>query len=300
MSRVRDSVNRRLLAAGWELGPRLGRRSSAALATAGGALAARIGGGPVEQLRRNLEVVTGRPAGDALVRAGLSSYARTWLEVLSLPAWPASRVLASVLTDPVGEALLRREHRARGAVVALPHMGNWDLVGAWACLTGLPVTTVAEQLADPEFEAFTRARSDLGMEVISHRDPQVLTRLLRAVEEGRVVCLMADRLMAGRGLDVTWPVPGGGAASVAMPPGPALVARRSGALLIGLACSYEGDRMRMRFSDPVDHVPGRDGLRAMTQQLASFFAAETSRHPQDWHMMQPFFTDPGPVPVDGG
>lgn len=296
---LRDTVNRRLLAAGWELGPRLGRRTSAALAGTGGRLAARLGGGPVDQLRRNLEVATGGPVPEDLVRAGLASYARTWLEVLSLPAWPASRVLGSVLSDPVGEALLRREHRARGAVVALPHMGNWDLVGAWACLTGLPVTTVAEQLADPEFEAFTRARSVLGMEVLSHRDPQVLTRLLRAVGEGRVVCLMADRLMAGRGLDVDWPVPGGGTASVAMPPGPALVARRSGALLLGLACHYDGDRMRLRFSDPVQHRPGRDGLQAMTQQLAGFFAAETSRHPQDWHMLQPFFTDPAPVRADG-
>ncbi|WP_197429883.1 phosphatidylinositol mannoside acyltransferase [Auraticoccus cholistanensis] len=299
MSPLRDAATRRLLAAGWRLGPHLGRRTRRVLTGLGAGAAHRLGGAPVEQLRHNLAVVTGTGPDERLVRDALTSYTRMWLEVLSLPGWSREQVRAAVVTDPVGESLLRREHARRGAVVALPHMANWDLVGAWACSTGLPVTTVAEQLDDPEFAAFTRFREGLGMEVLSHRDPQVLARLLAAVEEGRVVCLMADRLMAGRGLDVRWPLPGG-PRPVAMPPGPALVARRSGALLLGLACSYTGDRMRMRFSRPVEHRPGRDGLTAMTQQLADFFAGEVARHPQDWHVLQPFFGPPGADPSSGG
>ena len=38
-----------------------------------------------------------------------------------------------------------------GAVIALPHSGNWDLAGAWAVHSGMPVTTVAERLADADF-----------------------------------------------------------------------------------------------------------------------------------------------------
>ena len=54
------------------------------------------------------------------------------------------------------------------AIVALPHMANWDLAGAWACLTGMPVTTVAERLR-PEslYNRFVDYRRQLGMDVIA-------------------------------------------------------------------------------------------------------------------------------------
>ncbi len=93
---------------------------------------------------------------------------------------------------------------ATGAVVALPHSGNWDLAGAWACVTRLPVTTVAEALPNGDFESFLRFRERLGMEVLSHRDPGALIKLIGAVRRGRLVCLLADRDLAGRGLPVRW------------------------------------------------------------------------------------------------
>jgi KDO2-lipid IV(A) lauroyltransferase len=56
--------------------------------------------------------------------------------------------------------------------------------------------------------------------------------------------------------------------------------------------------MRIVFSDPIPHRPGRDGLVAMTQDVADFFVATLARQPEDWHMMQRFFpADAGdPVP----
>ena len=88
---------------------------------------------------------------------------------------------------------MRNAYAGAGAVVALPHSGNWDLAGAWACLTGMPVTTVAEQLADAEYAAFVAFREGLGMEVLSHRDPGALAALVDAIHRRRVVCLLADR-----------------------------------------------------------------------------------------------------------
>ena len=38
--------------------------------------------------------------------------------------------------------------------------------------------------------------------------------------------------------------------------------------------------------------PGRDGLVAMTQDTADFFARTIAEQPEDWHMMQPFFSVP--------
>lgn len=283
----RDRLNRSLYGLGWRAGPLLRGRLAWAL-VALGSRAAAAGLAPTEVLQRNQSLVRGRQATPAEVREALASYLRMWTEVLSLPAWSTAEVVGSVVTDPVGEALLRAEFPRRGAVIALPHQGNWDLVGAWACRTGLPVTTVAEELGGAEFAAFTRFRTDLGMEVLSHRDPRALQRLTAAVGEGRVVCLMSDRLLAGSGLQVEWQLPGG-SRPVSLPVGPALVARRTGALLLGLGTHYQGDRLALTFSAPIEHRSGRAGLTAMTQDLADFFSARVSAHPADWHLMQPFF-----------
>ncbi len=55
--------------------------------------------------------------------------------------------------------------------------------------------------------------------------------------------------------------------------------------------------MKIIFGEPIEQRPGRDGLVAMTQQVADFFAERIAERPQDWHVMQPFFhrTDIDPV-----
>lgn len=283
MSTLRDAVLRAVYAAGWRFAARVPPAVVGPLIRLGSAVGLRRGGLHVDQLRDNLSRATGEPADDSLVRAALASYLRAFYEVLALPGWPPNRVVDQVTT--VGEENLRTAFATRGAVVVLPHSGNWDLAGAWACATGMPVTTVAEQLPEAEFRAFVAFRESLGMQVLSHADPSTLAALVRAVGLGRLVCLVADRDLVGTGISVTW-----GKQTVTMPGGPALVARRSGAALIPAVCTFTPAGMRITFGDVVAERPGRDGLRMMTQDVATFFAAQIRRQPEDWHMMQPFFT----------
>ena len=237
---------------------------------------------PVRRLRHNLAVATGQPVDDDLARAAIRSYLRAFHEVLALPHLSTERIAAEVHVHD--EARLRAEYTRRGVVVALPHSGNWDLAGAWACGAGLPVTTVAERLGDAEYEAFVAFRERLGMEVLSHTDTDSLRRLVEAVGRGRVICLIADRDLSQAGVGVSWRgVP------ITMPAGPALVARRSGAALIPAVCRYVGPEMHITLGPVIEAEPGRSGLGAMTQRVADFFAEQIARQPEDWHMLQPFF-----------
>jgi KDO2-lipid IV(A) lauroyltransferase len=254
------------------------------LARAGAYLALRLRPASLQVLRHNLAVASGSPVDEALVRAAVESYLRTFLEAFSLPGWRPDAIVARVTTT--GEHHLRDAFAASGAVVALPHSGNWDLAGAWACLTGMPVTTVAERLASAEFADFLRFREGLGMEVIAHDDPAAISRLSTAAAARRLVCLVADRNLGGAGLPVRW---GRSGVSVRMPAGPAVVARRSGAALVPAVCRFNGDGMHISFGPAIQARPGRSGLTEMTQQVADFFAAQIALRPQDWHMFQPFF-----------
>ena len=280
--RLRNAVLRAVYRGGWRVAAHVPGPVVAAVVGAGARLAVRAAGRHVATLRANLSLATGSPASADLLRAALRSYLRTFWEVLALPGWGTAATVARVRTE--GEERLRAAHGGPGCVVALPHSGNWDLAGAWACATGMPVTTVAERLSDAEFAAFVAFRDRLGMEVHSHRDPGTIAALAAALRRGRLVCLVADRDLDGRGVPVRWR-----GHPVTMPAGPAMVARRAGAALLPAVCRYEGERMVIRFGEPVQPRPGRDGLVAMTQDVANFFATEIAAAPQDWHMLQPFF-----------
>jgi phosphatidylinositol dimannoside acyltransferase len=282
---------------GWRTAHRIPRPLVAGVIAGLARIAVRLSGRHVQTLRHNLALTTGQPVDDRLARAAVRSHLRNVYEMLALPGWSPAEVLARIET--VNEAGMRAAYASTGAVVTLPHSGNWDLAGAYAEFTGMPVTTVAEELPGPEFAAFVAFRERLGMEVLSHRDPAVIGELIAAVRAGRLACLLGDRDLAGRGVPVQW-----AGQQITMPPGPALVARRTGAALVPIVCQFTPRGMRIVFGDPVPHRPGRDGLVAMVQDVADFFVRTIAIQPEDWHMMQPFFpvadparSTPEPKPV---
>ena len=125
------------------------------------------------------------------------------------------------------------------------------------------------------------------MEVLSHRDPAAIAELVGAVRAGRLVCLLADRDLAGHRVPVHL-----AGQPITMPAGPAVVARRAGAALIPAVCQFtRATGWRSSSASRSPPRPGRDGLVAMTQEVADFFARTMAEQPEDWHMMQPFFAD---------
>ena len=281
---LRNTLVRGIYRFGWRVAARLPTRLVAVIISVVSWVAWQRSDTHIRNLRRNLTYATGSPVNDDLLRAAIKSYFRSFYEVLALPAWSATEIRRRI--SVVNEHVLRDAYAGSGAVVALPHSGNWDLAGAWACVTGMPVTTVVEQLPPDEFAAFLAFRERLGMQVLSHRDPEVLTTLMGAIRRGRVVSLVADRDLARTGVPVSWR-----GQPITMPAGPALVARRTGAALLPAVCQFTDDGMAIIIGNPIQPRPGRDGLIAMMQQVADFFADTIAKHPQDWHMMQPFFFD---------
>lgn len=221
-----------------------------------------------------------------LSRAGMRSYLRYWMESFRLPAWSPERVRtgfapkgAHYLTDGLGAG--------KGVILALPHLANWDLAGAWVTTTlGIPFTTVAERLK-PEtlYDRFVAYREDLGMEVLAHGGASAFGTLARRLRDGGLVCLVADRDLSAAGVEVHF-----FGERARMPAGPALLAQQTGAQLLPVTLWYdESPVMQGRVHPPVE-VP-ETGTRTektavMTQALADAFASGIAEHPEDWHMLQ--------------
>ncbi|KQX60962.1 MULTISPECIES: phosphatidylinositol mannoside acyltransferase [unclassified Streptomyces] len=235
-----------------------------------------------------------------LSRAGMRSYLRYWMESFRLPAWSAERITDGFtakdlhyLTDGIASG--------RGVILALPHMANWDLAGAWVT-TALrtPFTTVAERLK-PEtlYDRFVAYREGLGMEVLPHSGGSAFGTLARRLRDGGLVCLVAERDLSASGVEVTF-----FGDTATMPAGPALLAQQTGALLLPVTLWYDDSPvMKGRVHPPVE-VP-ESGTRAektsvMTQSLADAFATGIADHPEDWHMLQRLWlADLEPRPSDG-
>jgi phosphatidylinositol dimannoside acyltransferase len=251
-----------------------------------GALYASRNGGPA-QLRKNLARVIGVAPKDvpgSLMRASLASYARYWREAFRLPTMDLHAVGQELAKTVVGEEHLDAAlAQGRGAVLALPHSGNWDMAGVWLAQTRGTFTTVAERLK-PEslYRRFISYRESLGFEVIplsgGEQPPfQLLSERLR---DNKAVCLMAERDLSRTGVQVNF-----FGEPTRMPAGSAKLAIRTGAALLPVHCWYEGDATRIEIYPPLDCTGGDVGV--ITQALADIFARNIAEYPADWHMLQP-------------
>ena len=247
-------------------------------------------GAGVRRLRANLHRVRPELSTeelDALTHEAVRSYLRYWCESFRLPAWPVDDVVRRTRT--VGEHHLRDAHTAgHGAVVALPHMANWDWAGTWACATGMPLWTVAERLKPEKlYDEFVAYRNTLGMEILPlSGGDAALPRLEGWVRGGGLAALLADRDLSRTSVEVRLC-----GAPARMPRGPAVLARRTGAPLVPATLHYTGEDLTITFHPPVPHVEGDAGLVTMMQGVADAFTTGLREHPQDWHMMQKVFVE---------
>ncbi len=255
-----------------------------------GARYAALGGGP-DQLRKNLARVLGVAPGkvpSALMRASLASYARYWREAFRLPTMNHA-ALGRQLHDSVAgrDYLVDALAAGRGAVLALPHSGNWDMAGVWLVQTHGRLTTVAERLK-PEslYRRFVAYRESLGFEVLplSGGEQPPFELLCERLAENRVVCLMAERDLTPSGVQVDF-----FGEPTRMPAGSAKLAIETGAALLPVHCWFDGDGWGFQVHPPLDCTGGPTTRRvgAITQALAEKFAAGIAAHPADWHMLQP-------------
>jgi phosphatidylinositol dimannoside acyltransferase len=251
-------------------------------------LAARREGPRTQQLRRNLARVVpqaGPRELDELVRGGLRSYARYWMETFRLPTMDQRSIYRQVDEVFVNRSMIDDAlNRGKGLVLALPHTGNWDVSGIWLVDHSGTFTTVAERLK-PEslYQRFVAYRESLGFEILAASDMSAYRTLIERLKQNRVVCLPADRDLSRRGVPVTF-----FGEPTRMPAGPARLAAMTGATLLIVNQFYTEDGWGIGVHSPMT-VGEREEIPTVTQRMADCFAADIAANPVDWHMLQPLW-----------
>jgi phosphatidylinositol dimannoside acyltransferase len=257
-------------------------------------------GPAVQRLEANLRRVIGYDSLDPdeagaqlreLSRATLRSYARYYLEAFRLQIIPPERIVSGMHIKGPGEQTAFDHMKAgRGVMFVLPHMGNFEQAGAWVVLRGAgKFVTIAERLK-PEsvFQAYTKFRESLGMEVVPLTGgPSAFGVVAQRLRAGGLACIVMERDLKDTGVEVDF---FGEKAKFAAT---AALAVHTGAVLMPVATWFEGEHewgAHIYDEVPVPETGDRkEKVQVMTQQLASVFEQAIREHPQDWHMLQRLF-----------
>lgn len=243
-------------------------------------------------MRRHLEMVAGPFAEreiEVRMERAMALYARYWYETFRLPSRPVEEILASIETE--GEELIQKSlERGKGVILALPHLGNWDVAGCYISHKYSPVLAVAEYLRPAAaFEHWKHIRERLGMRIVPLDGTSAPVReAIKHLRGGGIVALVADRLIGTGGVEVEF-----FGEVTRVPAGPATLARRTGADLMPVGL-YMLDRGRhLGILRPSSMLFGggdfQEDVARATQMLVREFESLIRRDPEQWHLFTPFW-----------
>ena len=234
----------------------------------------------------NYAAVLGRERDDPEVarvaRRAFQNYGRVLMDFLLLGSLSKEEVLNRMRVDGrehLDEALAR----GRGAIIALPHMGSWDVSGAYAAALGYPILAVAERFPGSLNDAVVATRSRLGVRIVAIGRSAVRA-ITEQLEANGIVALLCD-LEQGPGITVRF----FGRRAV-VPSGPAAFALKTGAALIPV---YQFVTSRGRYQGHVDPPLAYDSTETkegLMQRLVHRFEAFIKEHPDQWYAFRPMFS----------
>ena len=237
---------------------------------------------------RHMGRVLGRADARVVERAAqevFSAYGRYWAETLWFRPRRAAVVRSRVTLTGL-EHVRAAQETGRPIVVALPHVGNWELAGTLAEDAGIRITAVAEALANRRLARwFTGMRAQLGIKVVLAEGMSTMRALRNDMTEGRVIALVADRNIGGRGVEVEF-----FGEKTTLPAGPAALAIRNDAVLLPVVSYFKrGAGHRVVVLAPIED-PGpeeQDRMGGITQHLAHRYEDMIREAPAQWHLVQP-------------
>ena len=179
-------------------------------------------------------------------------------------------------------AVLKENHAAgRGAIIAAPHMGSWELGAVMMHLEGVPICTLGAAQKNPLVDRYvTHLRSKPGITAVA-RGPGVMKKMLRLLKDGNVLAILPDVRMKEEGLRVPFL---GGEANLGA--GMALLARHANVPIFPAVTTRIGwTRHRIEIHEPVfadKTVDKQEDLRRVTVQVMTVLEQAIRRHPEQW------------------
>ena len=223
------------------------------------------------------------------------------VEIMRIPTFTPERIAKmAVVEDEAG--VLTHIHTGHGAIIAVPHMGNWDLAGVAAQSYGVPILFMARRQKNPLTDAYlNRLRSSTGVETIMN-DSSAIRLAMRRLAAGKVLAMLPDVRAKRQALDIAFL---GGRPNLGR--GMAVFARETGVPIFPCYVWREGwARHHFRSLPPVWSDPAADpdaDDRRITQEVMARIELAIREHPDQYFWFNKrWVLDPldKPAPVAAG
>ncbi len=242
---------------------------------------------------RNLQIVLGEPKINRRVRLmarrSFRNYAKYMLDFLRQPYLTPKYFHEAA--GQVGWPILNEAMaKGKGVLVITPHFGNWDGAAMVVGMTGIKVSTVANDFKPPELnELIQGTRSRYNVKIYSPKD--ALRGLYTTLKNNGMVALLFDSPVEGDGVVVNF-----FGRPARFPSGPATIALRTGAeLMLGYLARQPGNRTYYgMWEKPLSFETTGDrdkDIEIVTQAIAYTIEGLVRRHPDQWYMFRKLWLD---------
>ncbi len=259
-----------------------------------GRLAYRWSGRRGAQLRANLRVVAASSAGsppvESLASDVYANYGRYMVEFFTMH-WPdlwGRRKRMVVEEGP----LQRAKDAGRGVVLFGIHGGNWDMAAS-ECARRYGAFHSAGESVEPAWLGRLINRVRRGGHTQLYDSMSAARPLLRALRRGEIIGLVADRVVAGPGVEARLC-----GRMALLPAGPVWLALKNGAPLLPTMIERKPDgRVHIEFWDAIDlHGLSDDeaGIVLGVQRMADALTQMIQQGHASWFALQPVWPDVRP------
>ena len=210
-------------------------------------------------------------------------YGRYWAEAFWVRPRRVSAIYRRIEVEGI-EHLRQALADGKGVVLALPHVGNWEVAGTVAHAEGAELLAVAEKLDDERIvKWFVDLRKALGIDVVlATGSANVMETCTEAIGRNAAVALLADRNLSGRGVPTIF-----FGEETRLPIGPARLALDTGAPILPVGSYFKrGAGHRVAILPPIVVTPS-DDVAGLTAKVADALEDVIRAAPEQWHMVQP-------------
>ena len=234
----------------------------------------------------NFGHVLGLPPDDPAVRrlalAAHRHYARYLVELMRLPRLRLEN--AARMVELQGEETLVSLMGEGAVILVAAHIGNNELIAAGIASRDWKMSVLGDDSALPElFEFLADQRRRLGVQIIPWRN---LREIYGVLKRGELLGLLVDWGYRSDGIPVrlfdAW---------TTLPSGPAVLAARSGAVILPVAARRRPDGTVLVTHDTPIRVTSTDPaeLARATQAIADALARTVAAAPEQWYSFKPLW-----------
>lgn len=228
------------------------------------------------QIQRALAVSPDEAA--ALLREAYRINDRAILEILAMytRTVTATEVAAACQVDGL-EHLDEALAEGRGVVMLGMHMGNGVAMATHLAERGYPIAVIYRESGKIPTGFFRDGICGLGMEAIPAVPAATgVRRMLKALKENRILFILMDQATKQAGVTACFL-----GKSLNMPPGPAELARRTGARVVPALLTGVEPLWQFQLGRPVK-LAAQDSLETTVQNLTEIMQSHIEKRPQWW------------------